>query len=116
MMGTLSLNDISTRQEKIAQQSRQAPSMIWTTLAHHIDLEWLHEAYRRTRKDGAVGVDGVRAREYEAALQLDPEQPRGRHGRARSLAAMGKLDDALVAAQESLRLAPREAEFHHTLA
>ena len=68
MMRTLGLNNISTKQEKIAQQSRQAPSMAWTTLAHHIDLEWLHEAYRRTRKDGAVGVDGVTAREYERAL------------------------------------------------
>jgi hypothetical protein len=45
--------------------------MIWTTLAHHIDLEWLHEAYRRTRKDGAAGIDGVRAREYEAALEAN---------------------------------------------
>jgi group II intron reverse transcriptase/maturase len=68
-MRTSGLNDISTRQEKIAQQSRQALSMVWTTLAHHIDLEWLHEAYRRTRKDGAAGVDGVTAREYEEALE-----------------------------------------------
>jgi len=71
MMGTLGLKDISTRQEKIAQQSRQAPSMVWTTLAHHIDLPWLHEAYRRTRKEAAVGIDGVRAQEYEAALEAN---------------------------------------------
>jgi group II intron reverse transcriptase/maturase len=45
--------------------------MAWTTLAHHIDLEWLHEAYRRTRKDGAVGVDGVTARKYEEALEAN---------------------------------------------
>jgi RNA-directed DNA polymerase len=71
MMRTSSLNDISTQQEKIAQQSRQAPSMIWTTLAHHIDLQWLYEAYRRTRKDAAVGVDGVTARAYEAELEAN---------------------------------------------
>ena len=29
---------------------------------------WLEEAYRRTRKDGAAGVDGVTAQEYEATL------------------------------------------------
>jgi RNA-directed DNA polymerase len=69
MMRTSSLEDISTQQEKIAQQSRRAPSMVWTTLAHHIDLQWLHEAYRRTRKDAAVGIDGVTAQEYEAALE-----------------------------------------------
>jgi len=43
--------------------------MVLTTLAHHIDLMWLEEAYRRTRKDGAVGVDGVSAAVYEERLQ-----------------------------------------------
>jgi RNA-directed DNA polymerase len=71
MMGTSGLNDISTRQEKIAEQSRRAPSMVWTTLAHHIDLPWLHEAYRRARKDAAVGVDGVTAQAYEAGLEAN---------------------------------------------
>jgi RNA-directed DNA polymerase len=47
--------------------------MVWTTLAHHIDVEWLAEAYRRTRKDGAVGVDGVTAQEYEVQLLVNLE-------------------------------------------
>ena len=34
-----------------------------------MDLDWLKEAYRRTRKDGAVGVDGVTADEYEQELE-----------------------------------------------
>jgi len=42
-----------------------------TTLAHHIDEEWLKEAYRRTRKDGAVGVDGVMAAAYETELEAN---------------------------------------------
>ena len=29
-----------------------------TSLHHLIDREWMHEAYRLTRKDGAPGVDG----------------------------------------------------------
>jgi group II intron reverse transcriptase/maturase len=33
-----------------------------------MDLEWLQEAFRRTRKDGAPGVDGETGREYEANL------------------------------------------------
>lgn len=37
--------------------------------AYLVDLDWLHEAYRRTRKDGAVGVDGVTAAEYEQDLE-----------------------------------------------
>jgi len=40
-----------------------------TSLNHHIDLAWLHEAYLRTRKDGAVGVDGQTAAEYAADLE-----------------------------------------------
>jgi len=39
------------------------------TLAHHIDIEWLTEAHRRTRKDGARGVDGQGAEEYAANLE-----------------------------------------------
>ena len=34
------------------------------SLAHHIDLDFLHEAFRRTRKDGTTGVDGRTAEEY----------------------------------------------------
>ena len=43
--------------------------MALTTLAHHIDVDWLREAYRRTRKDGAAGVDGQTAEEYAANLE-----------------------------------------------
>lgn len=43
--------------------------MVFTTLAHHIDLELLHEAYRKTRKDGAPGIDGQTATEYAADLE-----------------------------------------------
>jgi group II intron reverse transcriptase/maturase len=40
----------------------------FSSLAHHIDLRWLHEAFQRTRKDGAVGVDGQTAEEYAKEL------------------------------------------------
>lgn len=60
---------ISTKLERIAKLAKQMPGVALTTLAHHIDLEWLDEAYRRTRKDGAVGVDGQTAAEYAANLQ-----------------------------------------------
>jgi RNA-directed DNA polymerase len=60
---------ISTRLERIAQLARQMPGTALKTLAHHIDAEWLHEAYRRTRKDGARGIDGQTAQEYAEGLQ-----------------------------------------------
>ena len=62
MAGTPEPVDVSTRQQRIAELARQCPEMGFTSLAHHIDIDWLHEAYRRTRKDGAVGVDGQTAR------------------------------------------------------
>ena len=43
--------------------------MAFTSLAYLMDIDWLREAYRRTRKDGAVGVDGVTAEEYEQDLE-----------------------------------------------
>jgi RNA-directed DNA polymerase len=45
--------------------------MVLLTLAHHIDLAWLKEAYRRTRKDGAAGIDGVTAQQYEVELEAN---------------------------------------------
>ena len=62
---------ISTRQEKLAELARIEPKLELTTLAHHIDETWLREAYRRTRKDGAAGIDGVTAAQYEADLETN---------------------------------------------
>jgi group II intron reverse transcriptase/maturase len=44
---------------------------VLTTLAHHIDRDWLREAWRRTRKKSAPGVDGVTAEQYEAHLEAN---------------------------------------------
>jgi RNA-directed DNA polymerase len=60
---------ISTKLERLAKLAKSAPDMPFTTLAHHIDVEWLREAYRRTRKDGARGVDGQSAEEYASNLE-----------------------------------------------
>ncbi len=44
---------------------------MFTSLHHLIDSEWMREAYRRTRKDGATGIDGVTAADYEKDLEGD---------------------------------------------
>src|SRR5215831_16317671 len=36
-----------------------------------IDLDWMLQAYRLTRKDGAPGIDGVTAADYEANLEAN---------------------------------------------
>ena len=69
MPGTSGPISVSTKLQKVAELARQMPSVALTTLAHHIDIEWLQEAYRRTRKDGAVGVDEQTAAEYAENLQ-----------------------------------------------
>lgn len=64
-----SLDTISPKLERIAKLAKEAPEMAFTSLAHHIDIDWLREAYQRTRKDGARGVDGTSADEYAAKLE-----------------------------------------------
>jgi RNA-directed DNA polymerase len=60
--------DVSTKQQRIAELARIHPEVSFTSLAYHIDVEWLHEAYLRTRKDGAVGIDEQTAEDYQKNL------------------------------------------------
>jgi RNA-directed DNA polymerase len=69
MRGTSGPDSVSTRLQRIAELAGKSPSMVLTTLAHHIDVAFLREAYRRTRKDGATGVDRQTAEEYAANLE-----------------------------------------------
>lgn len=62
---------ISPGLQQVAQRAKDHPEWVFTTLAHHINLDLLREAHRRTRKDGAVGVDGVTAAEYERDLDTN---------------------------------------------
>ena len=62
-------DNVSTKQERIAKLAKQSPQMSLTSLAHHMDLQWLLEAYHRTRKNGATGVDGQTWQEYGENLQ-----------------------------------------------
>ncbi len=73
MSETPSSSCISTKLARIAELAKRAPDMAFTTLAHYIDLDWLREAYHRTRKDGAVGVDGQTASEYAVDLEANLE-------------------------------------------
>ncbi len=68
MSGTPNLGSISTRLQRIAKLAREDPERSFLSLAHYIDEYWLREAYSRTRKDGAVGVDGTTAEQYAEQL------------------------------------------------
>ena len=69
MTETSSSKTISTKLNRIATLAKQMPEKAMTSLSHHIDLDWLREAYARTRKNGATGIDGQTAAEYEANLE-----------------------------------------------
>ena len=58
------LNSVLTVQERIAELAQRSPDFTFYSLAHHIDLHWLLEAYDRTRKDGAAGIDDVTGKQY----------------------------------------------------
>lgn len=66
-----SSDNVSTRLQQVAELAKQAPNMVLTTLAQHIDIDFLREAYRRTRKDGAPGVDGQTAANYAKDLDAN---------------------------------------------
>jgi len=53
---------------RIATLAERMPGKAITSLSHHMDLAWLEEAHRRTRKDGSPGVDGQTAEAYAEQL------------------------------------------------
>jgi len=71
MNGTPTPASVSTKLQRIAELARQMPDRALTSLAYRIDVDWLKEAYIRTRKDGAEGIDGQTAEQYAANLDVN---------------------------------------------
>jgi len=69
--GSPTSDKVSTKLARIAELAKEDSSRALRSLAHHIDAEFLKEAFQRTRKDGATGVDGVGAEDYEANLDAN---------------------------------------------
>ena len=44
MIGTPRPATVLTKQQRIAELARNGPEMAFTTLAHHIDINWMHMA------------------------------------------------------------------------
>src|SRR5258706_6428454 len=63
--------NLSTKRQWIADLARMRPGEVLFSLHHVIDLEWMQEAFELTRKDGAPGIDGVTAADYEANLEAN---------------------------------------------
>ena len=77
---------VSTKQERIATLAKQSPQMSFTSLAYMMDLPWLLQAYHRTRKNGATGVDGQTWHEYGENLEANLQSllDRAKSGRYRA--------------------------------
>jgi group II intron reverse transcriptase/maturase len=71
MAGASKPGTVSTKQQRIVELAKQAPPMGFTSLAYFMDIDWLRQAYLRTRKDGAVGVDGQTAADYAVHLEAN---------------------------------------------
>ncbi len=71
MSETLRSGSVTTKLQRIAELARKDRTRVLTSVSHVIDLAWMKEAYRRTRKDGAVGVDGCTAADYEKNLEAN---------------------------------------------
>ncbi len=69
MTGRLIPEPISTKRAWIAKMARQMPGVALRSLSNRMDPEWMSEAYRQTRKDGAVGIDGETPRAFADNLE-----------------------------------------------
>ena len=63
--------NLSTKRQWIAELARKKPGTALFLLHQFIDRDWMHAAYEFTRKDGATGIDGVTAADYEVKLQAN---------------------------------------------
>ncbi|MHB8899030.1 MAG: group II intron reverse transcriptase/maturase [Thermoguttaceae bacterium] len=63
--------NVSTKQQRIAELAKRSPQMGFTSLAYLMDIDWLREAFHRTRKDGATGVDRQTWAQYAKDLETN---------------------------------------------
>jgi len=66
---------------RVAESAKRNPGRL-LSLAHHIDVAALGRAYKRIRKDAAVGVDGITKEQYGEALE---ENLRDLHQRMKTM-------------------------------
>jgi RNA-directed DNA polymerase len=63
---------------KVAERAKRHPEVKMLALAHHIDEPALERAYRRLRKEAAVGVDGCTVEQYGEQLAENLQALRAR--------------------------------------
>jgi group II intron reverse transcriptase/maturase len=71
MANASTLGNMSPELMKVVERAQREPEGRFHALAHLIDVTALGRAYRRIRKDGAVGVDGITKEQYGQDLQTN---------------------------------------------
>ena len=71
MKGISGSDNVSTKQQQIAELSKVKLQGGLTSLNKHIDAEWMQEAWRRVRKNGALGVDRMSSHDFEFELSAN---------------------------------------------
>src|SRR6202048_5553396 len=66
--------EVSTKQLQIAELAATRPEESCTSLNHYLDMDWMKEAYRRTRRESAPGVDGQTMEEYGKELESNLQE------------------------------------------
>ena len=69
MTNASTLENMSPELLKVVERAQREPEGRFHSLAHLIDVPALERAYRRMRKDAAVGVDGVTKEQYGQDLE-----------------------------------------------
>ena len=111
--GALKPESVSTKQERIAQLARRNPAMAFTSLNHYLDAEWMEYAYECTRKDGAVGVDGVTGQAYAENLHRNLADliDRIKSGRYRAIPVRRRYLDKPDGGQRALGIPTVSADY-----
>jgi group II intron reverse transcriptase/maturase len=81
MANAQTLGKMSPQLLKVVERAKREPEGRFNSLAHLIDVPALERAYRRMRKDAAVGVDGVTKDDYGQDLERNL---RGLHERMKA--------------------------------
>ena len=55
--------------ERVNAAARQVARTRFTALLHHVDLNALHRAFRRQKRQASAGVDGMTVAKYEERLE-----------------------------------------------
>lgn len=69
MTATRRAKAVTPKLLRVMERAERDPEIRFTSLAHLIDEEALKRAYRRLRKNAAVGVDGITKEQYGKELE-----------------------------------------------